>query len=420
MVLAITNLVAHFTTPWASIATVPAAAVGLLILVRSRGLGWAELGLEPRSLEIGRRICAGGRGRRDDGHRDRGDAAVDPADVHEQQLRHRVRRADRVDDHHPAADGDPRRAGVSRCAARRAEPGVGIPWRRGSGFAAVRPLAHRHLVGPHQQQCRIHPDLRRRACSARSPVWCSPSSPPAWPVSYSPGCAAAAAACWRPIALHWSLNGLGALAAALVWHLSIDPSAALAGAELAVLEFVSARGHFAPGTAMVAGPVVERPLTLPVPARLQPRPGSVPLGVADDQQQLDQAGQTRNRLRWSAPPRRGRRSRLARCPRTRPRAAVPSSAVGAGPPALWTSIARRAPRTPRRSSRSEACSSASGVSKPLATSQGRASAGSARRSGPSGSSTVLTSSCTRISGSGAGLVSASAAQYVCRDDMTPV
>jgi membrane protease YdiL (CAAX protease family) len=45
VVLAITNLIAHFTTPWASIATVPAAAVGLVILVRSRGLGWAELGL---------------------------------------------------------------------------------------------------------------------------------------------------------------------------------------------------------------------------------------------------------------------------------------------------------------------------------------------------------------------------------------
>ena len=45
VVLAITNLIAHFTTPWASIATVPAAAVGLLVLVRSRGLGWTELGL---------------------------------------------------------------------------------------------------------------------------------------------------------------------------------------------------------------------------------------------------------------------------------------------------------------------------------------------------------------------------------------
>ncbi|QUR67618.1 CPBP family intramembrane glutamic endopeptidase [Mycobacterium spongiae] len=45
VVLVATNLIAHFTTPWASIATVPVAAAGLLILVRSRGLGWAELGL---------------------------------------------------------------------------------------------------------------------------------------------------------------------------------------------------------------------------------------------------------------------------------------------------------------------------------------------------------------------------------------
>ena len=45
VVLALTNLIAHFTTPWASVATVPAAAIGLVILVRSRGLGWAELGL---------------------------------------------------------------------------------------------------------------------------------------------------------------------------------------------------------------------------------------------------------------------------------------------------------------------------------------------------------------------------------------
>lgn len=45
VILALTNVIAHFTTPWASIATVPAAAVGLLLLVRSRGLGWAELGL---------------------------------------------------------------------------------------------------------------------------------------------------------------------------------------------------------------------------------------------------------------------------------------------------------------------------------------------------------------------------------------
>ena len=45
VVLALSNLVAHFTTPWASVATVPAAAVGLLLLLRTRGLGWTELGL---------------------------------------------------------------------------------------------------------------------------------------------------------------------------------------------------------------------------------------------------------------------------------------------------------------------------------------------------------------------------------------
>jgi len=45
VVLALTNLIAHFTTPWASVATVPAAAVGLVLLLRFNGLGWAELGL---------------------------------------------------------------------------------------------------------------------------------------------------------------------------------------------------------------------------------------------------------------------------------------------------------------------------------------------------------------------------------------
>ena len=45
VVLALTNLIAHFTTPWAGVATVPAAAVGLVLLLRFNGLGWAELGL---------------------------------------------------------------------------------------------------------------------------------------------------------------------------------------------------------------------------------------------------------------------------------------------------------------------------------------------------------------------------------------
>src|SRR5271165_6955887 len=45
VVLVLTNLIAHFTTPWASIATVPAAAVGLVLLMRANGLDWADLGL---------------------------------------------------------------------------------------------------------------------------------------------------------------------------------------------------------------------------------------------------------------------------------------------------------------------------------------------------------------------------------------
>ncbi|MGE2722595.1 CPBP family intramembrane glutamic endopeptidase [Mycolicibacterium celeriflavum] len=53
VVLALTNLIAHFTTPWASVATVPAAAVFLLLLVRSRGLGWAELGLSREHWKSG-------------------------------------------------------------------------------------------------------------------------------------------------------------------------------------------------------------------------------------------------------------------------------------------------------------------------------------------------------------------------------
>lgn len=52
-VLVSTNLIAHFTTVWASIATVPIAAVILVGLTRRRGLGWAELGLSPRHWRKG-------------------------------------------------------------------------------------------------------------------------------------------------------------------------------------------------------------------------------------------------------------------------------------------------------------------------------------------------------------------------------
>lgn len=48
VVLVATNLVAHFTTVWASVAAVPIAAVALLALMRARGMAWSELGLSPR------------------------------------------------------------------------------------------------------------------------------------------------------------------------------------------------------------------------------------------------------------------------------------------------------------------------------------------------------------------------------------
>ncbi len=53
LVLVVTNLIAHFTTVWASIATVPASAIVLVALTRRRGLGWAELGLSPRAWRTG-------------------------------------------------------------------------------------------------------------------------------------------------------------------------------------------------------------------------------------------------------------------------------------------------------------------------------------------------------------------------------
>lgn len=45
VVLALTNVLAHFTTSWAGVVTVPAAAIGLVAWLRFSGLGWAELGL---------------------------------------------------------------------------------------------------------------------------------------------------------------------------------------------------------------------------------------------------------------------------------------------------------------------------------------------------------------------------------------
>ena len=89
-----------------------------------------------------------------------------------------------------------------------------------------------------------------------------------------------------PIALHWSLNGLGALAAA-AGLAPVDLTACVSavppcsGAERAVLELVATRRHLAPCAAVVARLVVERPLAFVVGAGLEQLPGAVALGVAN-------------------------------------------------------------------------------------------------------------------------------------------
>ena len=55
--LATANLIAQFTTAWANVVTVPAVAVGLLLMARARGLGWAELGLGREHVRSGARYA---------------------------------------------------------------------------------------------------------------------------------------------------------------------------------------------------------------------------------------------------------------------------------------------------------------------------------------------------------------------------
>ena len=55
--LAAANLIAQFTTAWANVVTVPAVAIGLLLLARARGLCWAELGLSRAHWRSGARYA---------------------------------------------------------------------------------------------------------------------------------------------------------------------------------------------------------------------------------------------------------------------------------------------------------------------------------------------------------------------------
>ena len=194
VVLALTNLIAHFTTPWASFATVPAAAVGLLLLVRSRGLGWAELGLGREHWKSGAGYALAA-------------VALVMSVIAIGALLPWTRPmfmnnnyatisgaliASMID--HSAANGDSRGVGVPRGAARCAEPGVGLPRRRGGGLAAVRPLAYRHLIRPDQQQRRLHPAIRRRTARHHGRRGAGGGRDRGSPVSCSPGCGGAAAA----------------------------------------------------------------------------------------------------------------------------------------------------------------------------------------------------------------------------------
>lgn len=57
-VLVATNLVAHFTTSLASLISVPIAAVALIGIARHRGLGWHELGLGREHWRSGAKYAA--------------------------------------------------------------------------------------------------------------------------------------------------------------------------------------------------------------------------------------------------------------------------------------------------------------------------------------------------------------------------
>ena len=361
VVLAITNLVAHFTTPWASIATVPAAAVGLLILVRSRGLGWTELGLGRDHWKSGagyalaavavvmtviaigallpwtRPMFMNNNYATVSGALIASMIIIPLQTVIPEELAFRGvlhGALNRAWGFRGVAAGGSLLFGLWHIATSfgltSSNVGFTRHLRRGPARHDRRCGARRcrdrrgrfrvHLAAPSQRQ----PVRARSHCTGRSTAsvrsrrrWCG--------------------TCQR------------------------DRDAALAGAELAVLEFVSARRHVAPGAAVIAGPVVERPLTLVVPAGLEPRPGAVPLGVADDQQQLDQAALTRNRRR--------RQHDLAVVVEVGARGAVGRDlaqrrqAPGSGPGRLRCGRASRADasRTPRRSSRSAACSSGVGA-----------------------------------------------------------
>ncbi len=161
VVLAMTNLLAHFTTPWANVAVVPAAAAGLLMLVRSRGLGWAELGLGREHWKSGALYALG--------------AVLLVLTVIAVGALLPWTRPMFLNNHYATLSGallasmiiiplqtvipeELAFRGVLHGALDRA---WGFRGRCRCGILAVRTVARRHLAGSDQQQCRLHPAVRR-------------------------------------------------------------------------------------------------------------------------------------------------------------------------------------------------------------------------------------------------------------------
>lgn len=218
VVLVLTDLIAHFTTPWASAGTVPAAAVGLVILMRCRGLGWADLGLGREHWKPGLGYALA--------------AVAVVASVIAVGVLLPATRPMFLNNRYATISGamvasmviircrpSSRGAGVSGRPARRAQPGVGFSRGRAGGLAAVRAVARGHVVRTDQQQRGVHPAVRRRDRGNGGGVAGAVVATGAAGFVFS-WLRRRSGSLIAPIALHWSLNGLGALAAAFVWHLS--------------------------------------------------------------------------------------------------------------------------------------------------------------------------------------------------------
>ena len=165
VVLVLTNLIAHFTTPLASIATVPAAAVGLVIMMRSNGLDWADLGLGREHWKSGLGYALA--------------AVAVVASVIAVGVLLPMTRPMFMNNHYATISGaliasmvviplqtvipeELAFRGVLHGALNRAWGFRGVA---AGGFAAVRTLACRDVVGADEQQCRFHPAIRRRRSS---------------------------------------------------------------------------------------------------------------------------------------------------------------------------------------------------------------------------------------------------------------